>query len=1388
MIERSMNEMSMDRGAFAKTPDGLPLEAFVPTLIRQRIALDPSPPTEPTVEHFRAALLLADLSGFSGLAEKLAQRGPRGAEDLKDVLNSVFGRLVDLVEVHGGQVLRFPGDAALALWPADERDVSSAPRRAVACALAAQQALDNVATTDTVHLHLRVGIGLGQVWAASVGGVAGRWELLVTGEPLTQAVQSLTAANPGEVAVSAAVWEQIAQHAKASRLADGRFLVESVVAPPPAPSPDAISLEAGAGPLLRAYVPRSVQARLDAGQTDWLAEFRRISVLFIRLGTLDSFPGDALVQLQRTVVAVQTAVYRYGGSINQLLADDKGTIVVCGWGLALHAHADDEVRAVRAALDLRRDLTDIGVGSSYGVATGEVFTGLRGNRRRCEFAMIGDVVNVAARLMQAANEEIFCDSATFEGAAKRIEFETLEPVRVKGRQQPVPVYRPIQLLASGPSEIVGRVEERRALRERLETLVTAGRGGVVFLEGDAGIGKSRLVADVIERAVARGVRSMVATGDAIERSAPYHVWRDLFDKLLGLEEVAGRGGAERRVRELLESDARLPPFAPLLNSVLRLNFRETERSQQVPPRGRAELTRELLVHLFRCATRGQPMLLVLEDAHWFDSGSWALAEAIEREFDDVLLLIAMRPASLEEKPAELLRLSAREGALVLRIDALGPEETRTLLCQRLRARALTEPVARLIRDKAEGHPFFIEELAYALRDRNLIQVEQGVCRLAAGADQSVQVPNTVQVVVSSRIDQLSVPQQLTLKVASILGRTFELSALRATYPIEVDARDLQRHVEALVDRHLVHLLSSQPTPTYAFKHNITQEVAYSLLPYALRRQLHAAAAGWYERQHPDDLSPFYPLLAHHWTRAEDGERATFYLDKAGSQALGRHANEEALRFYGEAVELDQKSANGPSTGAPIAFGRRCIISAREARLVRWHRRLGDAAMNLGRWEDGRQHFERALALLRHPLPPSDRSLAMGVGRQALIQGARRVAPRLFSRASNETSELLREAVGVYERIGAISYYYERMTPIVYSLIAALNHAERIGPSLELALVYADMSNILGLVPLRRVARAYQRMARETAATLNDPVGAARVLGRAAAYRLGIGDWSACSDLEAEMTVCDKIGDSYQWALSAAVRARVAHLRGEFELAAQLGPEIRKRAAAHNSLVHQIWGIDCHVWALIYLGRHETVLDLVDAGQRLLATAAPSPRLATLDLLGAEALIHLYRAELDQARQAAERIMEVMAKSHRYGYFAVLGMSAAAETYLAVWEAGQTPRAAYEASTRVRQLCGHIERYARVNPPARARALLWRGCAEWLDGRTEAAKAMWRRSMADATRFALPYEVARAHYEMGRRLSKTDPERREHLTKAEEGFRGLKADADARRAAAALRFT
>ena len=569
-----------------------------------------------------------------------------------------------------------------------------------------------------------------------------------------------------------------------------------------------------------------------------------------------------------------------------------------------------------------------------------------------------------------------------------------------------------------------------------------------------------------------------------------------------------------------------------------------------------------------------------------------------------------------------------------------------------------------------------------------------------------------------------------------------------------------------------------------FKHAITQEVAYSLLPFALRRQLHAAVAAESERRYAKDLARLYPMLAHHWSRAEDAPRALFYLEKAGEKALGRHASEEALRFFREAIEIDQKSSEPIAGGEPVTLGRR-VVAAQDVRRIRWYRRLGDASINLGQWDEGKTYFEQALKLIGQPLPASDRAWAAGLGAQVIAQCVRRLTPGPL-RSQWQAPELLLEAVCAYGRIGASAYHlHDRMIQVLYSLIAALNLAERLPPTAEFALVCADVGNTLGLASLRRLARVYHRLALQTAARLDDPGIAIRIRARTAVYQLGIGNWDSCRHLDAAMSLCEQIGDTYVWEENAAIRARAAHLLGEFELAARLGAEIRSRAHATGSTVHEIWGYGAEAWGVLYRGDADAALELADRGLQVVESAAHTDRSSLLDFHGVKALAHLHRGNLDHAWLAARRILQVMATAPRARYFALLYMNAAAEVCLARWEAGGTRIDAREAERSARRLCHEIDRYSRINLSARARSLLLRGSAEWLAGRPKAAHATWRLALTDAERFSLPYEIARIHEEMGRRLAPEDASRRQHLAQAVEGFRRLNTASDFNRAKARL---
>lgn len=1359
-------------------------EAFVPRIAQRLFLADGEAPTRPRAEAILAAVLLADVSGFTPLVERLSQQGERGPEEVQRVVNLCFGRLTAAVEEAGGDVLKFAGDAALALWPADdEQELCSAVLRAAQCGLRIQQLLDRADLGDRQQLRLRVALGAGQVQVASVGGVEGRWEVLVTGPPFEQIATALRQTTPGHVTLSPDAAGLVREGTHGSQLAAGCFQLEALTAP--VVVTDFRPLPRCGEAALRAYVPRAVQARLDAGQHEWLGEFRRVSVLFANLGASGE-AGDDVAQLQRSVEAVQVAVYRYGGSINQLVADEKGTTLVAAWGVAQHAYEDDPVRAVRAALAMHESLHALGVAGRVGLATERIFAGTRGSAHRMEFGLMGDGVNLAARLMQAA-QPILCDAATRSAARNRIVFESLAPLTVKGKSAPVEAYRPRAAKPAVPERAapVGRSAELRLLEERLLALERNGRGGVVLIEGEPGIGKSRLLRHLVERAQTAAVRTLIGSGDAIERSTAYHAWRPVLASLLGPDAQGGTAALAERLRALAGEDVAESSYLPLLNPLLPVPLAESTTTREMTPRSRADGVRDLLVRILRTAAARAPVLLILEDAHWLDSASWELAEAVAQRLPSLLLVIGTRPLGTKEQAGE--RLLALPGALHLRLDVLAPEESLALVCQRLDVDVVPEALARFIRERAEGHPLFIEELTYALRDGGFVRVEGGECRIAtaSGALESIAMPVTVQGVVTSRIDALTPQEQLTLKVASVIGQRFEVRTLRDIHPIAADRGGLGGQLATMERLQLLQLLrllqllqfAPEVEPGYAFKHAVIQGIAYGLLPYAQRQPLHRAVATWYEREQPGDVPLLYPLLAHHWREAGERAKAIDYLEKAGEHALmSTYANREAERFFSQLLALAKET--GVPERAPAAGGADANADAHRRRWARWERHYGEAVANQGRLDEGSRLMGDSLARLGDPLPRTPRRLQMRLAARLCRQMLHRFVPRLARPYGAGAARHQIEVVRAYARLGAYSYGLDRYPPALYALISGLNLAERIGPTPELALAYADSGNAVGMVPLHRLARTYGRMALETAERVDDPSTTAIALARTSIYRTVTGDWEASKALERSREISERLGNNAQWEESTYVLLRLHYFRGELERAAALSTQLYARACDSGALVHQIWASEAHAECLLRLGALD---DAIERAQAMLALIQERQAAAhtALGAWGVLASAWRRKGDLAQAAQAAVAAAQTMeqASGATFNFDGFIGM---AEASVAMIEAGRSDAARLALAQRAcRTLRWYATRVTITEPAAR----LWQGCFDWARGRHGRARQSWLASLAAAERMSLPYDAALARREIGRRLPAGDAERRGHLEQAAVLFTQLGAVWDAAHARA-----
>ena len=1322
-------------------------EPFVPPLVQRWLARSPTPPVHPLSERFTAAVLFADITGFTPLTEHFARQGDRGAEVVQEILNRCFGRMVDLVLDSGGEVVKFAGDAMLALWPAgDDAQLPLAVRRAGRCGLAIQETLDGLDAAGSGRLRLRLGIGAGEVWAVCVGGLHGSWEALVGGAPLREAAQAEHQAKPGEVLLSASAWALVQGECEGIPAESCVRLLRTGNLPRPVPS----TAERPSRPALAAFIPPVVLRRLEAGQHGFLSEFRQVSVLFAAIREADGSAPESLERLQAAAGCFQEMVDRYGGSVNQLLVEDKGMTFVAGWGVPFHSHEDDAARSVLAAMDVHVALRDRGFAPAVGVAGGRVFTGTRGNARRLEYALIGAKVNLASRLMQAAGGRILCDASTRDAAARQVLFEELPPLSIKGKAGPVAVFRPLRrerrdLKRWREREVVGRQEELRLLAAELEALRSGAGGGVIVLGAEPGMGKSLLVSVLLDRARETGLRTFLAASESLDRSTAYYPFREVFGQILGL------GGDSEAQRSLLLS--RLGPDsaarASLLNPVLPFALEETPATLQMTPEARGEVSRRLLVDLFKQGTEGEPALLVVEDAHWLDTASWSLVEELRQQVKDLLLVVATRPVEEDEMTPEHRRWLAEPGVRRVQLGALRAEESVALACRRLGVRTLPLPAVDLIQAKPEGNPLFVEELALALRDRGLLRIEEGQARLAVDGEElaAMSFPSTVQGAIAGRIDRLSPEQQLTLKVASVFGRSFDLHALVAVHPLDAGEGELRAQIESLMGVDLLQAGEPDPDPVYLFKHAIIQEVAYGLLPYAQRRPLHGAVAGWIERS-CEGSPTWHPLLAHHWREAGEAGKALDHFEKAGEHALTNFANREAARFFGAAVELTDEVGSETE--------RRSLLELR----------LGKAHVNAADYVRSQAHLEAGLALLDRSIPgPAMREASAAAG-EVVRQAAHRIWTKRFFGRARERREARLEAASAYEALAEVYFYTNQPLLMFYSVLRELNLAEEAGSSAELARGYVNAGSAAGFVRLHRLSDFYCRRAMEIARQTGHAPALIWVALISGIHYIGRGQWSRVQEWSAEaIELARRLGDERRWSDITVNLADVFYYKGRFTEALRLKEEVRMAADRRRELRSAASGLRGKVYSLVTMGRVAEAKACLDSIREIVGQGLPAEREMTeLDLDAFTALFDLWEGDAASAFSAAERAaarIERFSKGVSF-YNVIIPCATVAEVCFSLLDHPlDLDREAVRRTAR--NVCHALRVFSRIFPIARPAAWLYQGKYERLSGRLRKALSACKSCSREAELLGMTWFRACAEQEIACHLAVR--EREQHLQTA-----------------------
>lgn len=1379
------------------TPEAV-LAAYVPQLAIRLLEHGLASANQASGERLQGTVLVAHIAGFVRLADNLEAYARLGTNKFSADISRYFGQLIAEINKHGGDVIKFGNDTFVALWlPATamqdpQVDLGPVSLQAVQCALALQ-ALTQLHEQN--RLALKIGIAAGPVTAVHIGGVAERWEFLLVGDPVVDASRLAAGASSATVLATLPTWELIRSQSRSRPFNDDAVEIESLAAPiRPQKSPE----RAVAPPLqtlLRAYIPSGILPHLVAGLAEWLAEIRRVSVVFLSLDDFDR-TTTTLGEAQSLIYLLQTELYRHGGTISQLGVDHRGTIALAVFGLPPLGYEDNPARAVRAARAIESRMKELGLGSTLGVATGLAFCGIVGTPERREYTVIGNVVNIAECLMLTSQRRVLCDTATYQATRDSFVFESLAPLVLEDHRAPLEVYAPLtetRNFERGFKAIIGRHAERIALAAQVHQLVDSQRGSAVLIEGEAGIGKSRLLAEIRRQAADLGAVVLTGAGDQTEQGTLYYAWRSVFSQMFQLDDLSDPDRLRSRIIADLDKYDDLRPVIPLLNAVLPLDFPENTLTSQMAGTDRANSSRKLFLRLllkFAEQDAHRPVVLLLEDAHWLDSSSWALILDLNRADPRILIVLASRFQTDGAVP-EYKELLQTPNLRCFTLTTLSYEEIGTLVAERLDIESLPPPIHKLIWEKAGGHPFFSEELAYALRDSGVIHISgpQEV-RYNAAHLPTLTYLDTLPGVLNSRINRLNPSQQLTLKVASIVGQMFSFKMLHGIYPSEITESELFDDLRILQSADLLVPVGADADLTWTFKHIIVKDVAYGLMIEGQQQQLHRAIAAWYEETASGNLDASWPILAYHWSKGQKPGKAMYYLDKAGEQALRNGAYQEAITFFESSLEF---MAAASSAKPDFQFFETALelvptapVTTKTAfQEAHWRGRIGEAYLGLGQVANSQQYIERALHLMGYPLPTRRAELLARSAYSLLSHLGRQLLRSRFPATGVPPDKALTEVAQVHQQMLQVVYYNNDFLCSLYTVAQGLRLAEKAGPCWQLARAYALFAGALGFARLYRLMRHYERLAWKMAQQVNDLPTMAWVSMISGISNIGSGQLAAAQAvLTRSSEINDQLGNERRW-LSAYDALIHAHLyQGNFAQAQVLSAELYTAAAKLNNAQAQGWALldqimcawpqDAATWAEDHLNRTHQLLG-ENAGQQ-------GERIWEM---GLRALVYLRQGQHEAAQRAAQAVLALARKNIPVHYSSLDGLAAATETLVCLLELSATPPALSDSRLRAlaEQACKAMRSHAQVFPLGRARALLWQGLYYWITGYQREGVRTWEHALGLAQRLHLPYEEGLIHYEWGRHL--TGSARQHHLTQAVSLFTRLDATRDLERANAAL---
>jgi tetratricopeptide (TPR) repeat protein/class 3 adenylate cyclase len=886
---------------------------------------------------FQATAMFIDIAGFAAMTQALMENGKEGAEVLADVINCVFTPAVKSIYLHGGFVASFAGDAFSAVFPSESVAVNSALSAAVHLRALFLEVGEQHTKFGSYNLSVRIGLSHGLVsWGIIQQYLQNSYYF--GGEASLNSIECENNAARGEVIVDNKILSQIRQ-CDSSAMCEhriGRFYTLQSAPAVARCTLDTHVSEASLS-LQKMFVPREVLSLTGRG------EFRDIVSCFISL--------DQKSDLEKGATRVITLAQRFGGYFNKIDFSGRVRMMLVLFGAPVNP-GNLYNRALNFALAVR-EIPELAV--RIGLTYGTAFTGFIGSELCSEYTALGSVVNLSARFTENKKQAVvYLDQAIYKQVRSQYEIRELKPAKFKGFTGEIPLYRLTGKKRTAQSafsnrDMVGRDSELSRLTALIQPITQGKFGGIVYIYGNPGTGKSRLVHELIQR---HGIRTVTMQTDSILKK-PLNPFSYFFSHYFGQDQS---GSPEEKAavfkktyQELIRRIESLPAADITPTERLRISmelsrvesiiaaliglFWEGSIFDVIDPQDRVVVTEQAVKEFFKTLSLTGPFILLIEDIQWLDKASLDLFEIMTRSIGNYPFIILACSRFNDDGSRPELKVDADVPRFQIILEEL-PAEATKLLIKELVGGRIDDELATYIQTRTEGNPFYTEQFCLYLLESRFILVQNRLYHLVK---EPAEIPSDINMILIARIDRLSAELKETVQIASVLGREFDVPVLSTLIELlhtasgsEIGTSLFPAEIYPLIKKlENEQIWSALSEIRYIFTHVLFRDAVYDMQLRIRLRCLHRLAGDAIARLNPGRETTWADC-AFHYEQAEDWENAREYCTKAGEYFQASVRYDEALTYCQKALSICRASLGENHAETASSYNRAGVICQEKA--------------------------------------------------------------------------------------------------------------------------------------------------------------------------------------------------------------------------------------------------------------------------------------------------------------------------------------------------------------------------------------------------------------------------------------------------------------------------